>query len=262
MTKEAKMAAEPPMDDIDDAVAGDEPKAAPKPERKKKPKTAKKPDILESSVEDSTTFYWNSFLLLGGRLLNRTLDWYNGLFSLTPRDKAKMYRNISLRCISRGSSEEALRYLKEWARLDKHDPEPLYQMGIALAALGEYQRAVAVFDKVLAVRPGHFMASYRKGAVLLKLKQYKAAIPVLEAIVAEKPEDARAYYLLGLALDGEGRLDEGIEAMRKAVELDPEEIKYHQHLGFMNVRKDDHKTAAEHFTKVMELERDQDDEEE
>ncbi|WP_043601173.1 magnetosome protein MamA [Solidesulfovibrio magneticus] len=265
MGKGEKTVAQPQLEDIEDIVPDDDELSASEGApvgRKKAAKAKKNVANMESSVEDSSTFYWNSLLLLSGRLLNRTLDWYNGLFSLTPRDKAKLYRNISQRCLRRGSPEEALRYLKEWARHEKNDPEPLYQMGIALANLGDYQRAVTVFDKVLKLRPNHFMASYRKGAVLLKMKQYKLALPVLEAVVAEKPEDARAYYLLGLAYDGDEQLEKGIEAMQKAVDLDPEEIKYHQHLGFMNVRKDDHKTAAEHFTKVMELERSQDSDEE
>jgi len=219
-------------------------------------KGKKKPVETEhDDVEGSSSFYWHSFLLLGGRMLNRMLDWYNGLFSFSSKDKAKLYRNISQHYLKRGAADKAMSYLKEWSRNEKGDPEPLYQMGVALASLGELQRAVNAFDKVLKLKPSHHIALFRKSAILLKLKNYAEAIKGLEAIISDAPEDPRAYYLLGLAYDGGGQLDKGIESMQKAVDLDPEEIKYHQYLGFMNVRKEDHKTAAEHFTKVMELER-------
>lgn len=218
------------------------------------------PDPEPEDVEGSTSFYWHSFLLLSGRLLNRMLDWYNGIFSFTAKDKAKLYRNISQHYLKRGAPGKAMSYLKEWARNEKGDPEPVYQMAVALASLGEYQRAVNVFDRVLKIKPNHLIAIYRRSAILLKLKNFKEAINGLVLVIAETPDDPRAYYLLGLAYDGDGQLDKGVEAMQKAVDLDPEEIKYHQYLGFMNVRKEDHKTAAEHFTKVMELERAQEEE--
>ncbi len=220
------------------------------------------PEPEADSLEGSTSLYWHSFLLVGGRLLNRMLDWYNGLFSFTPKDKAKLYRNISQHYLKRGSYDKAMKYLKEWARNEKSDPEPIYQMALALASMGEYQRAVNAFDKVLKLRPTHMVAMYRKSALLVKMKDYAGAIKGLEQISAENPNDPKVFYLLGLAYDGAGQLEQGIAAMQKAVDLDPDEIKYHQHLGFMNVRREDHKTAAEHFTKVMELERDQEGDEE
>jgi tetratricopeptide (TPR) repeat protein len=232
------------------------------PSQAKPGKAKKRAAEIEDLAEDTSSFYWNTFLLLGGRLLNRTLDWYNGLFSLTPKEKVKVYRNLSLRSLKRHAPEEAMKYLKEWARCDKNDPEPIYQMGLALAAMGEHQRAVNAFDKVLRLRPNHPSANYRKCALLVKIKNFKEAIAGLTQVVADRPDDPRGYYLLGLSYDGDGQLEKGIEAMQKAVDLDPEEIKYHQHLGFMCVRRDDHKTAAEHFTKVMELERSQDDSDE
>ncbi len=211
----------------------------------------------EDSLDGSTSLYWHAFILVSGRLFNRILDWYGDLFSFTPKDKTKLYRNISQHYIKHGSYDKAMKYLKEWARQEKSDPEPIYQMALALSSMGEHARAVNVFDRVIKLRPTHMVAIYRKSALLVKMKDYAGAINGLEQIVAENPSDAKVYYLLGLAYDGAGQSEKGIEAMQKAVDLDPEEIKYHQHLGFMNVRREDHKTAAEHFTKVMELERDQ-----
>jgi len=267
MSKEERKKAGSLEDAIGDVGLGveagggdDEPKPKAKVKEPAKPKK-KAVEAEPEDVEGSTSFYWHSFLLLSGRMLNRMLDWYNGLFSFSPKDKAKLYRNISQHYLKRGATDKAMSYLKEWARNEKGDPEPLYQMGVALSSMGELQRAANAFDKVLKLKPNHHLALFRKSAILLKLKNYKEAIKGLESIIAESPEDPRAYYLLGLAYDGDGLLDKGIEAMQKAVDLDPEEIKYHQYLGFMNVRKEDHKTAAEHFTKVMELERAEDEDE-
>jgi cytochrome c-type biogenesis protein CcmH/NrfG len=57
------------------------------------------------------------------------------------------------------------------------------------------------------------------------------------------------------------KIDKAVQAIKKAIELDPEEIKYHQLLGFLYERKEDHKQAAKCFSRVMELQREQDEEE-
>jgi len=243
------------LDDVADHGDGLDDEAVEEAPRKGKAKAKKAAREEEVSVGESPSLYLHSALLLSGRLLNRMLNWYNSIFSLTPKDKAKMYRNLSRRAIVCGEPAEAIRYLKEWAKHDKGDIEPIYQMGVALSMMGDFARAIGAFDRVLKQRPGHTMAAYRRSAVLLKLKKYPEAVAGLERVVESKSDDARAFYLLGLAYEGMGDLEKGVAAMSRAVELDPEEIKYHQHLGFMNVRRDDHKTAAEHFTKVMELER-------
>jgi len=74
------------------------------------------------------------------------------------------------------------------------------------------------------------------------------------------PDNPKVLYLLGIAHEHLDKVDRAIEVIGKAAELDPNEIKYQQHLGLLNARKDDHKTAAKYFTRVMELEREQEEE--
>jgi len=228
-----------------------------------KPGKAKKDKAQAShsgadGIGPSATFYAHAFLLFCGRVLNKTLDAYNSLFALTPKDKAVIYRNISTHYTKKGMQEKALSYLKEWTRLDPSDVDAQYQLGLALSAAGENNSAIKAFKKVLNLSPTHKGALYRKSALHLKLKDYQAAIDGLEKVCEKTPNNPKVYYLIGIAYDGLGEVDKAIEAVKKAIELNPTEIKYHQHLGFLNVRKDDHKAAAKHFTKVMELERELD----
>ncbi len=219
-----------------------------------------KPKGAEPS-QPSTMFYVHSFLLFGGRLLHRVLDFYNSLFDLTPADKATIYRNISNHYANKGVPEKALDYLREWARLDASNPDSHYQLGIGLVSSGDLKGAMRAFDKVLKLNPDHKGAMYRKSELYLKLKDYKGAVKGLEQLIKIVPDNPKAHYLLGIACDRMDEIDRALKAIQKAVELDPEEIKYHQHLGFLYERKEDHKQAARCFSKVMELQREQDEEE-
>ncbi len=74
-------------------------------------------------------------------------------------------------------------------------------------------------------------------------------------------DNDKIHYLLGIAYDRMDELDKSVASVKKAIELKPEEVKYHQHLGFLYERKEDHKQAAKCFSRVMELEREKEEEE-
>jgi len=245
---------EAPIDDVIDEAINDINKND-NIKRKIKNKAATKPGLTEQTGP-STTFYMHSLLLFGGRLLHKILDAYNSLFELSSQEKAKIYRNISTHYAKKGLYDKSIEYLKEWVRLESSNPEAHHQLGLALSATDNIKGAIKAFDKVLKINPDHKGAIYHKSTLYLKLKDFDSAINGFSKVI-KVSDNPKVYYLLGIAYDGLGKIDHAINAMEKASEKDPEEIKYYQHLGFLNVRKENHQKAAEYFSKVMELEREQ-----
>lgn len=210
--------------------------------------------------QPSTVFYMHSLLLFSGRLLHRVLAFYNSLFDFKPSDKATIYRNISNQYINRGLHEKARQYLKEWARLEPSNADAHYHLAVALSSGDDVGAAIRSFDKTLKLNPNHKNARYRRAGLCLKIKDYEKAVKDLEALVAVAPENPKPFYLLAIACDRMDEVDKAVEAIKKAIALDSEEIKYYQHLGFLYERRENHKEAARCFTRVMELQREQDDE--
>lgn len=217
------------------------------------------------AIDDDSQFsiyYFHSFLLFLGRLLRIVLDFYNKIFDMNCHDKAKIYSNISTHYLNKGLHDKALQSLKEWTRLEPGNPEAHFKLGVALATVGKTKSAIGVFNKVLKLKPNHKGALYRKSSLLLKAKDYKGALECLQAAAEIVPDNPKVHYMLGIAYEGLEEIDKAIEAMQKAADLAPDEIRYHQHIGFLNIRKDDHNTAAKSFSKVMQLERELEEEEE
>jgi tetratricopeptide (TPR) repeat protein len=252
--------------DIDQEAELEQEEIEKKVKKPKKPKAKAQEESARVGDADqhqpSTIFYLHSLLLFGGRMMHRVLGFYNSLFDLTPTDKARIYRNISHHYGNKGLNDKALDYLKEWAKLEATNPDPHYQLGIALAASGDYKRAMRSYEAALKLNPNHKGAIYRKSSLCVKLKDYKGAVEGLDQLIKMDPDNAKAHYLMGISFDRMDEVDKAIEALQKAAELDPEEIKYHQHLGFLYERKEDHKQAARCFSKVMELQREQEDDDE
>ncbi|MEM9805857.1 MAG: tetratricopeptide repeat protein, partial [Cyanobacteria bacterium P01_D01_bin.56] len=74
--------------------------------------------------------------------------------------------------------------------------EAWYNRGVALAALGEYYRAIATYDKVLTLDAANANALTGRGLAWVKLEDYAAATADLEAALALNPEDALAQETL------------------------------------------------------------------
>ncbi|HIJ19416.1 MAG TPA: tetratricopeptide repeat protein [Deltaproteobacteria bacterium] len=214
----------------------------------------------DETSQASTMFYLHSLLLFSGRLLHRMLGFYNSLFDFKASDKATIYRNLSNQYINRGLHEKALQYLKEWSRLEPSNPDAHYHLGVALSSGDDVKAAIRSLDKALKLSPDHKNAIYRRAGLSLKVKDYKKSVEDLEKLVSMVPKSPKPFYLLAIACDRMDEVDKAVEAMKRAIALDSEEIKYYQHLGFLYERREDHKEAAKCFTKVMELQREQDDE--
>lgn len=213
------------------------------------------------STGTPSIFYLHSTMLFAGRFLSKILDFYNSFFEIGHRDKAKIYRNISTHYMNKGLEAKSLDYLKQWTKLEPANAEAHYQMALALAATGKLKSALKIFDRVLTIAPQHKGAMYRRCALLVKQKDYEGAVEGLEELLELVGRNAKVYYLLAIAYDGLEEIEKAIGAVENAIEIEPDEIKYHQHLGFLNVRSEDHKKAAQSFAKVMELERELDEDE-
>ena len=169
-------------------------------EIEKKSKKAKKPKAKApragagvgeaENAQPSTIFYLHSLLLFGGRMMHRVLDFYNSLFDLSHTDKARIYRNISTHYANKGLHDKALDSLKGWAKLDPDNPDPHYQLGIAMTSSGNYKHAVRSYGAALKLNPNHKGAMYRKSALSLKLKDYEGAVKGLEQLIKMVPNKA------------------------------------------------------------------------
>jgi tetratricopeptide (TPR) repeat protein len=98
--------------------------------------------------------------------------------------------------------------------------------------------------------------SYRLFDVALKLTtegQFEAAIAGWNKVLELDPANAKAHSNLGVVLVHQGRLDEGITHYRKAVEVDPEYGEAQNNLGVGLLRRGSLDDAITHLQKALEV---------
>jgi Tfp pilus assembly protein PilF len=101
------------------------------------------------------------------------------------------------------------------------DPAVTHNLGVAIAAQGRHEAAVACFDEALRTDPGFVSAHYNRGVALLQI----------------------------------GETREAINAFGRAAKLEPEHYEAHRALGFLWLSQGERGRALDHFARTYELRR-------
>ncbi|MBI5189222.1 MAG: tetratricopeptide repeat protein [Nitrospirae bacterium] len=133
---------------------------------------------------------------------------------------AREYLETGDRFFGKGEYETALASYDKAVALHPGFVIALNNKGVALYNLGRHEEAVAAFDRLLAVKPDDALAYINKGNACSQLGLFEEAAACFERAAGLDPKSAAsAYNFLGLALDYQGRHDDAVEAYDKAVKL-------------------------------------------
>jgi tetratricopeptide (TPR) repeat protein len=95
------------------------------------------------------------------------------------------------------------------------------QRGMSLYREKRYDEAAKAFEHVLALRPGHVMATNNLGFTYFKLGRLDDAVTWYKKAIDLDPKRAIAYANLGDALAQLGRADDAKRAYRTFLEMSP-----------------------------------------
>lgn len=108
----------------------------------------------------------------------------------------------------------------ERGRLPEEElPDLHHRRGRSQMKLGDYDAALADFDRALAIEENHAQALNSRAWVLLLKGLPEGALPDIEAAQALQPDDARIADSYAHVLAALGRRDEAIAAFDRALEL-------------------------------------------
>jgi tetratricopeptide (TPR) repeat protein len=97
----------------------------------------------------------------------------------------------------------------------------LYNRATILADAGDYAKAQEEFSSALKADPSFVDAAYNLGVVLLATGENERAVAILEQAVALRPDDALFEFALGKAHFDAGRPVNALVHFTRAEELDP-----------------------------------------
>jgi tetratricopeptide (TPR) repeat protein len=126
-------------------------------------------------------------------------------------------------------------------------------LGIAAAARGAGDEAIAWFQKAVLLRPDLGAAQANLGLLLLALRRHAEAEPALRAAVSSMPRDAALRNALGVAQEALQRHADAATTYREALEIQPGLAEAHANLGNCLRRLGRLFEAEAHFIRAIEL---------
>jgi tetratricopeptide (TPR) repeat protein len=164
--------------------------------------------------------------------------------SPAPQPQAVCDRSVSY--ILRGQYDAALRQL-EGAKTSGGSPAEIENLkGLALLLSGDTMKALASFDRALALQPALQPARFNRALTLLRLNDPAKASVELEKIWADaaSPLRAEAAYHNGIALDRLGRSADAETWLARAMKKNPKLDAALLYTGFLRERRGDTQGAG------------------
>jgi protein O-GlcNAc transferase len=133
-------------------------------------------------------------------------------------------------------------------------------LGVALAALNDFPRAIAAFQKAIALDPAykfareHLAQSYSNlGRLLQQQGKFEDSIAACQKLVELRADRPDAHYQLGMASMSAGDLTSCVASLNRALELHPDFPDALNSLGVAEFRRGRIDSAIAAYQKILRL---------
>ncbi|MBV8887397.1 MAG: DUF563 domain-containing protein [Chroococcidiopsidaceae cyanobacterium CP_BM_RX_35] len=175
---------------------------------------------------DLPSNYWHFglALLLAGEELAAQTVWLSALAQEIDLDFSELLRVLeaaATRHFQSGNMQLAERIYWQILELNPEQAEAHYNLGSTIAHRGDYDAAVACWQRAVELQPDFADAYQNQGYVLQKQNKFAEAIPCYLKVLEIQPGWVETHYNLGICFHEQGRLDEAIACFQQAVQLQP-----------------------------------------
>lgn len=119
-----------------------------------------------------------------------------------------------------GNFKKALALFDKVLELEPLHLTALIKKGNILGKFGKYDDAIKYYDKVLRIEPENTLALINEGLALHYLEKYDSAIACYDKILQTKPNNAIALYNKASSLVRQNKVGEGFEVLQKTIKID------------------------------------------
>ncbi|NET56918.1 MAG: tetratricopeptide repeat protein, partial [Symploca sp. SIO2E6] len=190
--------------------------------------------LYEQFVEADTTVmsnYWYLGLaqLLAGEVTEAQAIWFCAIAQGTPEDMEQwlvelitILDSTAQRLLGERNLQLATEIYWQILELDANQYETHYNLGRVLAQQGNFDEAIACWQRAIELKPDFWPAFQNQGQVHQKLENFPEAITCYSQALDIKPDLTETYYNLGLCFLQQGSLDNAIASFQQEIELQPD----------------------------------------
>jgi tetratricopeptide (TPR) repeat protein len=140
--------------------------------------------------------------------------------------------------------------------MDPDNPNSYLARAFVLLQVGQYEKALADFEKTLELDPQRYDAMRGQGKCLSMLGRDYLAMASFQKLRRAFPDDPDVYYEIADVLFASGYLDECEKACRQCLQLDSGYVSAYVILGMIAMRRNDDDKARRLLNHAVEMEPD------
>jgi tetratricopeptide (TPR) repeat protein len=142
----------------------------------------------------------------------------------TDAERTRLQRTLVDYLVALNKKSEAIDELRAWSRVERLDPIGFYNLGNALARLGDTDTAIEAYRKAIKQRHGNYTRALNNlGVVLLRQGRWdEAQEALLSALRLENFRYGEASYNLGRLYSMRGEADLAIREWTRALAVEPD----------------------------------------
>jgi tetratricopeptide (TPR) repeat protein len=137
----------------------------------------------------------------------------------------------------------------------QRNQQDLFLAAVQAEESGERQRAIQVYEQIVAADPSYAAAFINLGTIYFHMRQFGRAEELYRRATEVDPDYVLAFFDLGNVLDELDRPEESIAAYEQAVALAPRYGDAHYNLALAYERKGELRNALRHWQAYVRLDR-------
>jgi tetratricopeptide (TPR) repeat protein len=150
----------------------------------------------------------------------------------TPTPSAGDHVALGMEYYEQGELDKAVAEFEKALALDPDDAEAHRNLGTAYGEQGRWEEAAAAYEKAIELAPDFGEAYGDLAAAYFNLGKLAEAVAAGEKGIELDPNYAMAYNNLGVVYGAQGDLDRAITLLRQAIQVDSDCADAHYNLGF------------------------------
>jgi tetratricopeptide (TPR) repeat protein len=141
----------------------------------------------------------------------------------TPETKSKVSQLFALAnsYLAEKKHDQAIDTYRELLKLEPMHPSAQYNLGVALANTRRYPEALEAFQIAVKLAPSQPAFHASLGGVYMSLRRWDESLAALNEAIRLDPNRGETYNVLGFLYDNTRRFEEALAANKKACELAP-----------------------------------------
>jgi len=155
--------------------------------------------------------------------------------------------------LQRGQYEEAVASFERALRLNPENPFIYNALGAARSRLRQWSIAVSLYAKAIELRPDYATAYFNRGVAYYNAARYELAVQDFSWAIEQEPYDPRAFDLRGRSWLSLRERDQAMADFDKALQLDPYDAAALLGKGKVFFQRGEYSGAVAAFTASIKL---------